>query len=44
VRELENDVRRMVTLAADDEFLSVRHMSAEFARINKHNGIDTRMP
>ena len=44
VRELENEVRRMVALAADGEFLSVRHMSAEFARINPDNGIDARMP
>ena len=44
VRELENEVRRMVALAADGEFLSVRRMSAEFGRINPENGIDTRMP
>jgi two-component system response regulator HupR/HoxA len=33
VRELENEVRRMVALAEDAEFLSVRHMSPEFARL-----------
>ena len=44
VRELENEVRRMVALAADGEFLSVRHMSPEFARLNIESGADTRMP
>jgi two-component system response regulator HupR/HoxA len=33
VRELENEVRRMVALADDGEFLSVRLMSPEFARL-----------
>lgn len=33
VRELENEVRRMVALAADGEFLSSIHMSPEFARL-----------
>lgn len=33
VRELENEVRRMVALAEDGEFLSVKHMSPEFARL-----------
>ena len=33
VRELENEVRRMVALAGEGEFLSVRHMSPEFARL-----------
>jgi two-component system response regulator HupR/HoxA len=33
VRELENEVRRMVAMAADGEFLSRRHMSPEFARL-----------
>ena len=33
VRELENEVRRMVALAENGEFLSVRHMSSEFARL-----------
>ncbi|SEQ42536.1 DNA-binding transcriptional response regulator, NtrC family, contains REC, AAA-type ATPase, and a Fis-type DNA-binding domains [Solimonas aquatica] len=33
VRELENEVRRMVALAEEGEFLSVRHMSPEFVRL-----------
>jgi two-component system response regulator HupR/HoxA len=33
VRELENEVRRMVALAGDGEFLSRKHMSPEFARL-----------
>jgi two-component system response regulator HupR/HoxA len=33
VRELENEVRRMVALAGDGEFLSAKLMSAEFARL-----------
>lgn len=33
VRELENEVRRMVALAGDGEFLSVKLMSPEFARL-----------
>ncbi len=33
VRELENEVRRMVALADDGEFLSVKLMSPEFARL-----------
>jgi two-component system, NtrC family, response regulator HupR/HoxA len=33
VRELENEVRRMVALAGDGEFLSVKHMSPEFVRL-----------
>lgn len=33
VRELENEVRRMVALAEDGEFLNVRLMSPEFARL-----------
>ena len=33
VRELENEMRRMVALAGEGEFLSVRHMSPEFARL-----------
>ncbi|MEO5764572.1 MAG: sigma-54 dependent transcriptional regulator [Casimicrobiaceae bacterium] len=35
VRELENEVRRMVALAGDGDFLSVRHMSPEYARLNR---------
>ena len=34
VRELENEIRRMVALAANGEFLSLKHMSPEFARLN----------
>jgi two-component system response regulator HupR/HoxA len=44
VRELENEVRRMVAVAADGEFLSVRHMSPEFVRLNLDTGADNRMP
>ncbi len=33
VRELENEMRRMVALADDGEFLSVKLMSPEFARL-----------
>ena len=33
VRELENEIRRMVALAEDGEFLSVKLMSPEFARL-----------
>jgi two-component system response regulator HupR/HoxA len=33
VRELENEVRRMVAMASDGEFLSRRHLSPEFARL-----------
>ncbi|MEO6410887.1 MAG: sigma-54 dependent transcriptional regulator [Burkholderiaceae bacterium] len=33
VRELENEVRRMVALAGDGEFLSAELMSPEFARL-----------
>jgi two-component system, NtrC family, response regulator HupR/HoxA len=44
VRELENEVRRMVALAADGEFLSLKHMSPEFARLNPESGGQARMP
>jgi two-component system response regulator HupR/HoxA len=44
VRELENEVRRMVALAADGDFLSVRHMSPEFARLNIESAGEPRMP
>lgn len=33
VRELENEMRRMVAMAEDGEILSVKHMSPEFARV-----------
>jgi two-component system, NtrC family, response regulator HupR/HoxA len=32
VRELENEVRRMVALVEDGEFITVKHLSAEIAR------------
>jgi two-component system response regulator HupR/HoxA len=32
VRELENEMRRMVALATDDEMLSAKHLSPELAR------------
>jgi two-component system response regulator HupR/HoxA len=32
VRELENEVRRMVALVEDGEFVTVKHLSAEIAR------------
>ena len=38
VRELENEVRRMVALAGDGEFLSAELMSPEFARLVPHEG------
>lgn len=44
VRELENEVRRMVALAGDGEFLSRKHMSAEFARLFPVNAQDIRQP
>ncbi len=37
VRELENEVRRMVALAGDGEFLSAELMSPEFARLVPHD-------
>ena len=33
VRELENEVRRMVALAESGEFLSLKHLSADMARL-----------
>jgi two-component system, NtrC family, response regulator HupR/HoxA len=44
VRELENEVRRMVALAQDGEFLSRRHMSPEFARLFPATLADSRQP
>ncbi len=41
VRELENEMRRIVALAEDGEFLSVKLMSPEFARLipnTEHDG------
>ena len=42
VRELENEMRRMVALANDGEFLSVKLMSPEFARLTPHSTDDAR--
>jgi two-component system response regulator HupR/HoxA len=44
VRELENEVRRMVALASDGEFLSRKHMSPEFARLLPASPADIRQP
>jgi two-component system response regulator HupR/HoxA len=35
VRELENEVRRMVALAGDGEFLSIKHLSPEYAMLRR---------
>jgi len=43
VRELENEIRRMVALAVDGEFLSLKHMSPEFARLNPVDGAEDGM-
>jgi len=44
VRELENEVRRMVALASEGEFLSRKHMSPEFMRLFPANQADARQP
>lgn len=44
VRELENEVRRMVALASDGEFLSRKHMSPEFARLLPASSHSTQEP
>jgi two-component system response regulator HupR/HoxA len=44
VRELENEVRRMVALAGDGEFLSRKHMSPEFVRLFPASRPDGRQP
>lgn len=44
VRELENEVRRMVAMASDGEFLARKHMSPEFARLFPANREDTHQP
>ncbi len=44
VRELENEVRRMVALASDGEFLSRKHMSPEFAQLFPSSVADSRQP
>jgi len=42
VRELENEVRRMVALAGDGEFLSRKHMSPELAQLFPPSVANTR--
>ncbi len=44
VRELENEVRRMVALAGDGDVLSRKHLSPEFARLFPASLADTRQP
>jgi two-component system response regulator HupR/HoxA len=44
VRELENEVRRMVALAGDGEFLSRKHMSPEFAQLFPAGFAEARQP
>jgi two-component system, NtrC family, response regulator HupR/HoxA len=44
VRELENEVRRMVALASDGAFLSRKHMSPEFAQLFPVGLADARQP
>jgi two-component system response regulator HupR/HoxA len=44
VRELENEVRRMVALASEGEFLSRKHMSPEFSRLFAANPTAVRQP
>lgn len=44
VRELENEVRRMVALAGDGEFLSRSHMSPEFVRLLPARPAGPRQP
>ena len=44
VRELENEVRRMVALASDGEFLSRKHMSPEFAQLLPTSIAESRQP
>jgi len=44
VRELENEIRRMVALAADGEFLARKHMSPEFARLFPAHRVDVGQP
>ena len=43
VRELENEIRRMVALAVDGEFLSCKPMSPEFARLRPDDGAEDGM-
>jgi len=44
VRELENEMRRMVALASDGEFLSRKHMSPEFAQLFPRGIGEARQP
>jgi two-component system response regulator HupR/HoxA len=44
VRELENEVRRMVALASEGEFLSRKHMSPEFTRMFPAQSTESRQP
>jgi two-component system response regulator HupR/HoxA len=44
VRELENEMRRMVAIAGDGEILSRRHLSPEFARLFPAHLQDNRQP
>jgi len=44
VRELENEVRRMVALASEGEILSRKHMSPEFMRLFPISQADARQP
>ncbi len=41
VRELENEVRRMVALADDGAILSAKHLSAELAELLPKNGVQS---
>jgi two-component system response regulator HupR/HoxA len=44
VRELENEVRRMVALAGDGDVLARKHLSSEFARLFPASPADARQP
>jgi two-component system response regulator HupR/HoxA len=41
---LENEVRRMVALASEGEFLSRKHLSPEFTRLFPPNPSESRQP
>lgn len=41
VRELENEVRRMVALAEDGEMLGTKHLSDEFAKLLPRSGVQS---
>lgn len=38
VRELENEVRRMVSVAGEGEFITIKHLSPEIAKSRPHPG------